>query len=358
VVGRRQTGNERVMANLMAAIRSVCHHELVLYFTDPSTATSWRSRGYPGTTVRLVRPAHPLVRIPLALPYRAARDRLDVLLSHVNRPPLAPCPVVTLVHDVAFARFPGYFSTYERLYMNRTIPASIRRSDAVVAVSAFTRDEILSLFGVAPGKVSVARNGVDAVFLDPTPRPTPVEPPFFLAIGNLEPRKNLVTLLRAFRLVARDRPDVLERLVIVGQERLRVEEVYREAEDDRRQGRIVFTGYVSDRDLVGLLQGATAFAYPSVYEGFGLPPLEAMAAGTPVLAADIPVMREVAGSAARLLPPTDERVWARALAELAGDSGRRAAMVAAGRTHAAGFTWEASARAVLQVLERAARSRT
>jgi glycosyltransferase involved in cell wall biosynthesis len=358
VVGRRQTGNERVVANLVRALAAIGPHDLVVYFTDPATAESWTAERLANTTIRLLRPAHPAVRIPLGLPLAARRDRLDVLLAHVNRPPVAPCPVVTLVHDVAFARFPEYFSRYERLYMNRSIPASIRRSGAILAVSAFTRDEIVALYGVPASRITVAPNGVDPIFLDPTPRRSPVEPPFFLAIGNLQPRKNLVTLLRAFRRFVEDHPDAPERLVVVGQERLGTEDLYREADDLRRAGRVQFTGYVADDEMVGLLQRATAFAYPSVYEGFGLPPLEAMAAGAPALVADIPVMREVAGEAARRLPPTDPEAWAAALWEVAADASGRPDAIVRGREWAARFTWERAASIVRDVLERSATGRT
>jgi glycosyltransferase involved in cell wall biosynthesis len=358
VVGRRQTGNERVVANLVRGLAALGPHHVVVYFTDPVTAESWTAERLPNTTVRLLRPAHPALRIPFGLPVAARRDRLDVLLAHVNRPPVAPCPVVTLVHDVAFARFPEYFSRYERLYMNRSIPASIRRSRAIVSVSAFTRDEIVALYGVPASRITVAHNGVDRVFSDPIPRRSPVEPPFFLAIGNLQPRKNLVTLLRAYRRFAEDHPDAPQRLVIVGQERLGTEDLYREAEDLRRAGRVQFTGYVADEEMVGLLQRATAFAYPSVYEGFGLPPLEAMAAGAPALVADIPVMREVAGEAASRLPPTDHEAWAAALWDVAADEAGRPDVVARGRQWAARFTWERAASIVRDVLEQAATGRT
>ena len=345
VVGRRQTGNERVMSNLITALGEVSGHRLVVYFTLPEAAAEWRSRAGGRLEIRMLRPTNPFVRIPLALPWLARRDRLDVLLSHVNAPPVAPCPVVTLIHDVAFARHPEYFSRLERAYMNRT----------VITVSGFTRDEVVALYGIPAAKITVAHNGVDPQFLDGVSRSAPVEPPFFLAIGNLQPRKNLVTLIRAYRRLVRERPDVPERLVIVGKEFFRAGSLYAEADELRRAGRIVFTGYLADDELVGLLQRATAFAYPSVYEGFGLPVVEAMAVGAPAMAADIPVMREVAGADAMLLPVTDEAAWADGLARMASDQALRSSLAARGRERAAGFSWERSARAVVSTLERAAR---
>jgi len=355
VVGRRQTGNERVMSNLITALGEVSGHRLVVYFTLPEAAAEWRSRAGGRLEIRMLRPTNPFVRIPLALPWLARRDRLDVLLSHVNAPPVAPCPVVTLIHDVAFARHPEYFSRLERAYMNRTVPASMRWSDAVITVSGFTRDEVVALYGIPAAKITVAHNGVDPQFLDGVSRSAPVEPPFFLAIGNLQPRKNLVTLIRAYRRLVRERPDVPERLVIVGKEFFRAGSLYAEADELRRAGRIVFTGYLADDELVGLLQRATAFAYPSVYEGFGLTVVEAMAVGAPAMAADIPVMREVAGADAMLLPVTDEAAWADGLARMASDQALRSSLAARGRERAAGFSWERSARAVVSTLERAAR---
>src|SRR5205823_12378623 len=122
----------------------------------------------------------------------------------------------------------------------------------------------------------------------------------------------------------------------------------------RRAGRVVFTGYVDDGALVGLMRRATAFAYPSVYEGFGLPPVEAMAAGTPAVVADIPVTREVVGDAGLRLPATDPAAWGDALLRLAGDDVMRAVLVERGRKRAAEFSWDASAAVVLAALERAA----
>jgi len=351
VIGARLTGNERVMAGVLPALREICDHELVLYFTDRSVAGSWPR--WPGTEVRLLRPGRRVVRIPFTLPYRAARDRLDVLFVQYTAPPVVGCPVVTLVHDVCYAVHPEYYSRRDLLWMNRTIPFTMRRAAGVVTVSEFSRDEMVRVYGLPAEKIIVAHDGVGPPFTDPTPRPSPVEPPYFLSVGNLQPRKNVATLVAAYRQAVRRRPDLPERLVIVGQEWFAAEQLYRDTEDLRRAGRVVFTGYVDDEALVGLLQHATAFGYPSVYEGFGLPPVEAMAAGTPALVSDIPVMHEVAADAALCLPARDPSAWAEALLKVADDHELRGDLVRKGRERAAGFTWERSARAILTAIEKA-----
>jgi glycosyltransferase involved in cell wall biosynthesis len=349
-IGERRTGNERFMANLVPALLEMPEHDFVLYFTQATAAASWSSDR---STTRILRPSHPVARIPFVLPWHAWRDRLDVLLVQYTGPPVRSCPVVTVVHDVAFALYPKFYAPLERLWMRRTIPWTMRTAAEVVTVSEFSRQEILRLYPIDPSKVSVAIEAVDPIFLDLTPRSSPVDPPFFLAIGNLQPRKNLVTLIRAYRRLLAERPEVPERLVIVGQEWFGAGELYRETES-LEPGRIVFTGYVPDQDLVGLLQRATAFCYPSIYEGFGLPPLEAMAAGAPTMVSDIPVMREIAGDGALRFPATDTAAWAEGLARVAFDPMVRADLTRRGRKHAGGFSWNRCARSVLDALERAA----
>lgn len=357
-IGRRQTGNERVMSNLARSLARQSNHELILYFSDRDAANRWREGPVDGTKVRIVPVGNPFIRIPILLPYMAARDGVDVLLCHVNSPPWRRCGLVTIIHDVSFARHPEYFSRYERFLMSRANPASMRWSDAIVTGSEFTLTEMADLYGIPEEKVFVAHYAVDPVFsATPADGPPPRSRPYFLAVGNLQPRKNLLTLVRAFRKLTEESPAIAEDLVVVGQPWYQQGEVFEEASDLIAGGRVDFTGYVSDEELVSYIRGATALAYPSVYEGFGLPPLEAMAAGTPAIVADIPVMREVVADSALRVEPMSVEAWARGLRELSQDASMRSALASQGAERAATFSWDAMADRTLAAIDHAAESR-
>ena len=351
-IGERKTGNERFVANLIPELRERSDHELVLYVTTEIAERTVRGWGLDRTLVHRVRPATPFVRIPLGLPVHAARDRLDVLLVQYTAGPWVPCPVVAVVHDVAFRRHPEFFSAFERTWMRRTIPFTMRRAAGIVTVSSFSRDEIVACFGIDPAKIAIAHEAADPIFARPPSVSSGVEAPYVLAVGNLQPRKNLAVLIRAMREL-----DVPHRLVIAGQPSFGADTLRRDAADLERSGRVRFIGFVPDERLVALVAGATAFAFPSVYEGFGLPVVEAMAAGTPVMVSDIPVMREIAGDAALRLPPHDPGAWARAIGDLATDPDLRARLAEAGRRRAADFSWGRTAEMVLVALEAGASDR-
>lgn len=346
-IGELATGNERFISNVVREMHALCDHEMVLFFTSAAAATAWptdeRSR------VRVIRPANPLVRVAILMGRAARRERLDVMLVQYTAPRSPGCPVVSVVHDVSFAEHPEWFSRLERVWMPRTIPATIRRASKIVTVSEFSKSEIQRIYGTAADKISVAYDGVDPVF---SRAHEPLEtPPYFLYVGNLEPRKNLGVLLSAFGDMRSRYPQVRERLLIAGRAR-------RGGVAQRSDEAVRFLGRVDDEELAGLMQHATALCYPSLYEGFGLPPIEAMAAGTPALVSDIPVMQETTGDAAVLLPPTDARAWADAMAKVAMEPAYRDSLGAQSKKRAAGFTWAKTARVVLDALEVAASGRS
>ena len=252
-------------------------------------------------------------------------------------PALARTPGVVTVHDLSFFRddtWPGG----ERL--RTLVPWSVARAGLVVTPTQAVADEVAERFSLEEARLAVTHEGVAPHFFGAGPLGPltlgrmGIPGPFALALGAIEPRKNLVRLLRAWDSVRGELDGW--RLVIAGPRGWGPELPSTEG--------VVLLGRVADETLPGLLAAAELFCYPSLYEGFGLPPLEAMATGTPVLAGACPATREVLGSAALLVEPTDVEELAHGLRTLAGDADTRGKMARAGRARALAFTWERSAR--------------
>jgi glycosyltransferase involved in cell wall biosynthesis len=296
------------------------------------------------------------VRLPLA----ALTDRLGLLhCPSQTAPPLTPCPIVLTVHDLIPLKVPGETTTAERQRFARALGASVRRARRIITVSEFTRRDLITTFRVPEDRVDVVRWGVDA------PSPGPAAPaeataaarysigvPYFVAFGGEAPRKNVPRLLEALSRFTREVTAEV-RLVLIGvpdgvQPRFRAQ-----AEALGVGKSVVVLGYLEDGEVNGLLAQAEALVYPSLYEGFGLPILEAMAVGTPVITSKVTSMPEIAGDAALLIDPTDSASIAEAMRACYLDDGAKAALRARGFRRIAAFTWERAAEETRSVYERA-----
>ncbi len=273
-----------------------------------------------------------------ALPERARRDGVDVLHCPTFRAPVrSSVPLVVTFHDVAVLRHPGTFNRWARAYSALALPRVARAAAAIVAVSEFTKGELVELLDVPPERVRVIPNGVGPQF---APEGPATRGEFVLAVSTLEPRKNLARLLEGFR---HARLDGCELLVVgargwggvrVGGDRVR------------------WLGEVGDEELARLYRGARCVAYPSLYEGFGLPVLEAMACGAAVMTSRAPALLEVAGGATVAVDALDPEAIAAGLEEAVA---RREELARAGIERAARFTWSGAARATLEVYRAVAR---
>jgi len=306
-----------------------------------------------------VRPATPLTGMAghfweqICLP-AAARGR--VLWSPNNTGPIATYRQVCTFHDLIPLDNPEWFSPRFSAWYGWLMPRLAHQVAHLIAVSEFTRRRIVERFGVRPGKVTVIPNGIDVRF---SPRPMEEivaareglalpEGQYFLFVGSLEPRKNLRRLLSAWERVQRQLPDGTW-LVIAGAKGR--SQVFSQVPVEQLPPRVHLTGYVSDDTLPALYSGALALVYPSLYEGFGLPPLEAMACGTPVITSNTTSLPEVAGDAAILVDPLDLDQIGSAIARVATDSGLRTDLSRRGVARAANYSWDVAAKATLQVLE-------
>jgi len=317
----------------------------------PGAAAVQRSRWSTG------RPAVRVVWEQCVQPFVLRRLGADLAHGPVFVAPLAaPCPVVVTVHDLSFVRFPRLFRPANRLYLGALTRLSARRARRVIAVSAHAADETAHLLGVPRARIDVVYHGVDPQF-----RPLPAETVqrfraaaglperFVLFLGTLEPRKNLVRLVEAF---ARLRDPALK-LVIAGGRGWYDEEVHARVEALELNDRVVFPGYVPAEDLPLWYNAAAVFAFPSLYEGFGMPVLEAEACGTPVLTSNCSALPEAAGDGALLVDPLQVEAIAAGLERLFHDETLRGELRQRGLAHAARFTWQQTAAETVAVYRRA-----
>jgi glycosyltransferase involved in cell wall biosynthesis len=297
-------------------------------------------------------------RLRLPIPAEVVTGVLDVLYSpDFALPPTRPaCRTLLTVHDLSFVRHPDAFVPPLRRYLERVVPRSIERADMVLADSVHTCSDLVELFAVPPERVRVIYPGVDTRF-----RPQPErgegarlreryaigDRAYVLSVGTLQPRKNYVRLIQAFaRLQASKEADI--QLLIAGGRGWLCEDVLAEAE---QHDSVRLLGFVEDRDLPALYRGAALFAFLSLYEGFGLPVLEAMACGVPVVCSRTSSLPEVAGDAALLVDPLDVDGLEEALTQALEDDELRRGMVERGIVQAAQYDWARSAAQLLGVIE-------
>ncbi len=308
---------------------------------------------YPGVelsrSIRTLYPSWDLLGRP-ALPASLADAAIVHATNHAAVPPVhAGQRLVVTVHDLAFQRFPDLFPRAWRWLYRAGLRAAARRADAILVPSQSTADDLVTSTSVPPSRVHVTPLAPSLAASPQAPSEVfgrlGVTPPYVLSVGTLEPRKNLVRLVRAYRQVA---PDVPHALVLAGAPGWRSEALDTELARPG-PGTIVRTGTVSADDLDVLYRGADAFAYPSLYEGFGLPVVEAMARGVPTLASDTSSLPRVAGDAALLVDPTDVSEIAEGLARLLTEPALADDLRQRGLQRAATFTWAATARATLDV---------
>jgi glycosyltransferase involved in cell wall biosynthesis len=249
------------------------------------------------------------------------------------------------------------------MQLRLTVRRTAQMASHIITISEYTRRDIISTYRIAPERVSVTPLAAPAHFKPASVEEVErvrglygIEGEYLLAVGSIQPRKNLVRLVRAYAALRRERAS-LPQLVLVGKRAWLYGETLRAVEQCGVSDRTIFTGYVGESDLPALYTGATCFVYPSFFEGFGLPPLEAMQCGTPVITGDRTSLPEVVGDAGLLVDPFDEVALGGAIARLVDDAALRSELRARGLSRASMFSWEKTARETLEIYERAASKR-
>ena len=390
----RYTGDRTYWRNLLRVVPSLAPDDRFCVYSRLPIADG-ELPAFENLTYRVVEAANDRIWTLSALPRALRSSRPDLLHVQYTIPPACPCPVVTTIHDISFRVSPQWFPLKDRLLLNLTIPAAMRHAAKVITDSGSSREDILRAYRVAPDKVISIPLGLPPEFaaqieavqaqnshdtMNPRVgeneeytqnRATKQESarqnvnsryglnsPYVLAVGVLQPRKNLRLLARAFG-KAKSKYNLPHQLVLAGKAGWQTEEEALRQEARDGAGTIaggldmgvavMFPGYIDDADLPDLYRAADAFAYPSLHEGFGFPPLEAMACGTPTLVSDAPPMPHNVGQAAIVIPARDVEAWTEGLARVLTDTSLRAQLTLLGPQRASQFTWEETAAQTLSI---------
>jgi glycosyltransferase involved in cell wall biosynthesis len=355
-LGTRAAGVETYVRNLIRSLAATDPETEYILYTQSSLPDSLIPET--GRMRRVVVPCcRDGSRVPFAFSRVLAHARLDVVHEQTMAPFLFGAPIVVTVHDLYHEHYPQDYPAgalaRTRLYAHLTL----HRAAAIVTDSEFSKQDIVRCYGIPPHKVTVAHLAADPLFrpIHDARRLAAVRARygtgerFMLFVGALKPTKNLRTVIEAY--VRLRRADATRhRLVLVGGRTAWLkEDIFAAARASGYGDEIVFTGYVPDDDLVALYNAADIFVSPSLFEGFGLPPLEAMACGTPVVTSNTTSLPEVVGDAALMVDPLDAEALANAMSAVLADDALRAQLSRQGLERAATFSWEATARTVLGV---------
>lgn len=318
-----------------------------------------------GADERLVFYSPKTVKWPLPFAWMKARVSIEMLRRKpdVLLVPAQGLPLfgkrAAVVHDVGWRRVPGVYEPAARRRLEKETRRAVKKARVLFAVSEFTKRELVETFRVSADRVVVAPNAVNpAVFrtLDestvaPILQRYRLSRHYFLYVGRMDAKKNVKTLIRAFELFKKDRGlgDPFE-LVLVGSKGYGFSEIKLYVEHSTVREHIKYFGYLPEADVAGLMNAATAFVFPSWYEGFGVPPLEAAACGCPSVVSDIGAHREVMGDAALYASPGEPEAWAKALKRMATEQTLRGELSAKGFARAAAYSWDATAKIVLDAL--------
>lgn len=289
----------------------------------------------------------------LPVPYRFFfREKAEV--SHFFNfciPPGVSGKKVVTIHDMAFRRYPKTVRFRTKMLLRFHLKRTIKRADAIVAVSEFTKQEILHFYHVPEETVFVVPNGVDLTIFHPNYSQDEVEQvkrsygisgEYFLYLGTLEPRKNLLRLIEAYQKLQQERKEAIPKLVLAGGKGWKDQKIFQAAEQLERKGDLLFTGYIKDKEVPLLIKGASVFCFPSLYEGFGMPVLEAMACGTPVLTSNRTALAEVAGEAAVTVNPESVEALKEGLSRCYLDPALRQSCREKGLKRVQHYTWKSA----------------
>jgi glycosyltransferase involved in cell wall biosynthesis len=352
-VGRNLTGNEVYIRSLLGEFARLDSDARFVAFVCEAGAESHVPSGFECRRVS----RNPLIRLGWQMASALRRERAELLHVQYTAPLACPVPVVVSVHDVSFEECPEYFPPARVVQLRNTVRRTVRQAARVLTPSEFSARRIRQTYGLDESKVTVIPNGVSGEFrpIDggiarrSVQREFGLEKPFLLMVGDLQPRKNQLGLIAAFEELIAAHPSLPHELVFTGQSSWYGSQVRARAQNSPLRERIRFTGFATDEQLLHLYNACEIFVFPSHYEGFGIPILEAMACGRAVACSNTTACVEVADGAAITFDPTSVHEMTRAVLDLLLDAELRSRMERLGQQRASLFDWKNAARCTLEV---------
>jgi len=359
-IGSGNGGNETYYRQLVRALfRLDRANEYVLYSTQTG-ARDIAEFGQRNFAVRTLLSSSRYARIPFEIPVQAARDSLEVFHAQFIVPPFLQAKTVTTIPDIAYEHFPEFFPAYQRAWSKTLIRWSAHRADHIVTVSDYSKRAIASTYNIPEDKITVTREAAGKVFApmdrdlagEHLARKYGIQDRFILYLGRLQARKNIPALVDAY--AGLRRRGVTHKLVLAGRQDSLFSPVLERIRHWGLEREVLFPGYVPSEDVPVFYNAADVFVYPSLYEGFGLPILEAMACGVPVITSRGSALEETAGSAALLVDPPDDVALGKAMEYVLGSADLQSELRVAGLKRSAQFTFQEMAERTVGVYEKVA----
>jgi glycosyltransferase involved in cell wall biosynthesis len=352
-IGRHLTGNEAYVRNLLNGFAKLDKFSEFIAYLSVEGAANWVPARF---THRFVA-NDPFLRLGYDLSSKLRQDRPDLIHVQYTAPLFCPVPVVASIHDISYLEHPEFFTTSRSLQLRYTVYRTIKIASRILTLSDFSRRAIERAYNLTDDKVIVVPAAVSSSFrqisresaIVQVRKKFAISNPFVLTVGDLQPRKNPLGLIKAYDELMNAHPDLPHDLVFVGNDTWFSSRVRQAAEKSRFRERIHFTGYVDEKDLLQFYNACEIFIFPSFYEGFGIPILEAMACGRAVACANATAIPEVADAAALLFNPESTGEMVRAMRDLLVDRELRERMERLGLMNAALFSWERTAQKTLEV---------
>ncbi len=332
-------------------------NDYFLYFTEnnPELEPEFQQ---PNVHKNRIFPATRIIRLPLVFPIKLAMQDIDIFHCQYMGPPLSLTPYIVTLHDIIHEVCPEFYPPTLRFLMGTFYPLGARRAARVLTVSEYSKNAIVKIYGVPEGKVEVTYDAVsnefriikDKSMIAAVKNKYHIHGNYILFVGRLEPRKNIPGLIKAFCSLKKHHK-ISQKLVIVGMKDILYQEIFDTVKHLELNGEVVFTGRVDQEDLPIMYNGADLFVYPSFGEGFGIPPLEAMACGIPVITSNTTSLPEVVGDAGIMVDPHSERQLAKAMYDVLRDCRLQRKMEIRGLKQVKRFSWDRTAEKVLKVYE-------